>query len=68
MGIDARYHEKIFEIFHRLHTRQTAPGNGIGLAVCRRVIERHAGRIWVESTPGEGSIFYFALPFWSDDA
>ena len=62
LGIAPEYHERIFEVFKRLHDRQEHPGNGIGLAICRRVVQRHRGRIWVESEPGNGSTFFFALP------
>ena len=61
IGFDSKYSERIFGLFKRLHTDEY-PGTGLGLAICRRIIERHGGRIWAESTPGEGSTFYFSLP------
>lgn len=62
IGIAPEYHARVFEIFERLHTQREYPGNGIGLAVCSRVVQLHGGRIWVESEPGEGSTFRFSLP------
>ena len=62
VGIDEQYADAVFKMFRRLHERDKYEGSGIGLAIVRKIVERHGGKVWFESTPGSGTVFHFTMP------
>jgi len=66
IGIDPKYRDRIFELFQRLHTRDEYPGTGIGLTIAKKIVQRHGGKIWMDSEPGKGTTFCFTIPAMTD--
>ena len=62
IGIDPQYSETVFQLFRRLHSRERYDGSGIGLAIVKKIVERHGGRIWFDSPAGDGTVFHFTMP------
>jgi light-regulated signal transduction histidine kinase (bacteriophytochrome) len=62
IGVDPMFHERVFTIFQKLHSQKQYAGTGIGLALCKKIVELHGGKIWIESESNEGSTFYFTIP------
>ena len=62
IGIDPQFTDHVFDLFRRYHTRDQYPGSGVGLAICKRIVEQRGGRIWFDSKPDQGTTFYFTLP------
>jgi light-regulated signal transduction histidine kinase (bacteriophytochrome) len=67
IGLEAQYKDRVFRVFQRLHPTNRYSGTGIGLAICKKIVEGYGGRIWVESQPGQGSVFHFTLPTPTDE-
>jgi chemotaxis family two-component system sensor kinase Cph1 len=68
IGLDPQFADRIFMVFQRLHRHEDYPGTGIGLAIARKIVEHHGGRVWVESEPGKGATFHFTVPVRAPEA